>query len=355
MEKHSYHYMRRLDHLRFFAAALVVVHHFYHPGKNIQPNSIENFIKMWIDGGAVGVSLFLVLTGFLFSVITNGCQSEIKYGSFVKSRILRIAPLSVFLLLFLIVASRQDFGPLGILRFLTLQFNTGHQFTGWGQQYFPVGPMWTIAVEFQFYLLFPLLCSMIRREGIRSLLLVMLCFLIFKLVVTVVKGDGIYFNLYHTLAGRFDQFAIGMLLGVMYVNGLLDFVLKSRLVSAVFLFLGVAIATGVIWSFNPGVEYNTLSFLFEAIAFSFIIISYMKLGFPALRNGYDVFAKLGALSFSIYLLHLPIGVALRKAFHMQDSWELGVSTLLVSTAVAVFTYNGIEKPFLKMKVAYKNK
>lgn len=54
-----------------------------------------------------GVSFFLVLTGFLFCQISKGGEKNIKYWGFVYNRILRIFPLTIFLVFIIICYSRQ--------------------------------------------------------------------------------------------------------------------------------------------------------------------------------------------------------------------------------------------------------
>ena len=171
-------YLSRIDHLRFFAALLVIAVHI--KGK-LSPAtegfglssaflSIENFAKNWIFSGSIGVSLFLVLTGFLFCLISDLGEKKIKYSGFIYNRILRIFPMMVLLVSVVITASRQTSTPMDIFRILTLQLNTGHSYTGWGHEVYPSGPIWTISVEFQFYLLFPFLALFLARYGAKYLL-----------------------------------------------------------------------------------------------------------------------------------------------------------------------------------------
>lgn len=154
-------YIERLDHLRFFAALLVVYHHFRSAinlnnitWENPIKDSITYFIKSWLINGSSGVSLFLFLTGFLFCTISANGTKSIDYKKFIYNRILRIFPLLLVIIFIIICINRQNSDPMDILRLLTLQLNTGNPYTGWGQQFFPSGPIWTIGVEFQFYLLF---------------------------------------------------------------------------------------------------------------------------------------------------------------------------------------------------------
>ena len=59
-------YLSRLDHLRFFAAFLLVVHHFRGNIEYDFGSNFLSFIMLWLNNGSTGVSLFLVLSGYLF-------------------------------------------------------------------------------------------------------------------------------------------------------------------------------------------------------------------------------------------------------------------------------------------------
>lgn len=61
-------YISRLDHIRFFAASMVV---FVHTYTTFGGKLSDNYIIRFLLSGDTGVSLFLVLSGFLFTVISN--------------------------------------------------------------------------------------------------------------------------------------------------------------------------------------------------------------------------------------------------------------------------------------------
>ena len=101
MKNHNLEYIPALDHLRFLAASLVFVFHAYHQTVGGWKASPELYAWGFITEGHTGVSLFFVLSGFVF--MTIGLQGEIRYAAFLKNRLLRIFPL--FLLFFVIAIS----------------------------------------------------------------------------------------------------------------------------------------------------------------------------------------------------------------------------------------------------------
>lgn len=85
-----------LDYVRAFAAYLVVSWHFMHEARGI-PVPFEGApwapIFSLMDEGHAGVSLFMVLSGYLFAKLLDG--KSIRYGAFLYNRFLRLVPLLV--------------------------------------------------------------------------------------------------------------------------------------------------------------------------------------------------------------------------------------------------------------------
>lgn len=104
----------------------------------------------------------------------------------------------------IITINRGGADPLDILRVLILQLNTGHPDTGWGQQFFPSGPIWTIAVEFQFYLIFPFLIMFFNKYKAKWILGLILLLICIRFMIVYLNESSIYYNLYHSIVGRLD-------------------------------------------------------------------------------------------------------------------------------------------------------
>ena len=360
MKSLNLNYMTRLDHLRFFAALLVILFHI--KGKVTLSvddvgmleafSSLSNFIKNWIFAGSTGVSLFLVLTGFLFCLISDLGHKKIKYSGFIYNRVLRIFPMMVLLAFVVITASRQTSTPMDIFRILTLQLNTGHLYTGWGHQFYPSGPIWTIGVEFQFYLLFPFFALFLARFGVKYLLGLILLIVLVKFNLFVLKGDGIYYNLYHSIIGRLDQFLIGMLFAVLYKTRFFQIINGNNIAALFILIFSLLVLMGQFGN------KNFLSFTIEAVCWGGVVVSYLSMNLFHSVILDKFLAKLGELSFSIYLLHLPIIDMLNKIFSYSSPTTLTelflafVWKVPVVIMIAFLTFNVVEKPFMSLRVKY---
>jgi len=350
-------YMDRIDHLRFFAAVMLMIHHFRGNINWDGSYSANAMIRLWMENGSSGVSFFLVLTGFLFCLISNSGDKQIKYGGYLYNRILRIFPLMIFLVFIVICCSRQQSSPMDILRIITLQLNTGNTYTGWGHEFFPSGPIWTIAVEFQFYLIFPFIALFLHRYGPKYLLGLVVLMVATRFNVATLKGGEIYYNMYHTMVGRLDQFSIGILFGFAYQKGYFKFLSKWSLLIPVA--ISSIAALTYLFTFNKTtVGYSTWSFTVEAICWGAIAVCYLNASLPDIKPINTALSYLGMTSFSMYLLHLPVGGMFNKIMGwgspetVSSSLEESMIRIPIIIAVSFFTFYMIEKPFMGLRVKY---
>jgi len=242
-----------------------------------------------------------------------------------------------------------------ILRILTLQLNTGNPSTGWGNQFYPVGQLWTIAVEFQFYLIFPFLAVFMRNDGIKTILGIVLVMLMIKYSLVTFSGPGIYWTFYHTIIGRLDQFLIGMIAGFLYLKRQ-HISFSFALLLSVIALIGLTITLYLNKLNNK--DFVTLSFTVEAMLWALIIYAYLAAKTSINAKVDAILSYLGGLSFSMYLLHLPVYYVLqKKGLVIDPSPYLHIAKVIliilpITIIASSITYSFIEKPFLKLRVKY---
>ncbi|OOF86123.1 acyltransferase family protein [Rodentibacter ratti] len=358
MKSLNTNYFSRIDHLRFFAATLVIFHHF--KGNLSLENVVEPinyFFTTWLINGSTGVSLFLFLTGFLFCIISGYGEKKINYKGFVYNRILRIFPLMILMVFIVITVNRAESTPMDIFRILTLQLNTGQSYTGWGHDFYPSGPIWTIAVEFQFYLLFPFLSLFLSKYGCKYLIAVVILIIGLRYNVTIATGKQLYWNFYHTILGRLDQFIVGMIFAILWKRGGAEF-FSSRISSLIAIVFSISILTYLFTFKKTEPIYLYYSFTIEAICWGLIVMAYLSVKLPDIKAIDISLAKLGEISFSLYILHLPLGhmfskvLSLPVATNIIDSLYYSTIKFIPIIIISFFTYHVIEKPFMSMRVKY---
>ncbi|MFD0666761.1 acyltransferase family protein [Ramlibacter sp. MAHUQ-53] len=368
MHTSQHPYLSRLDHLRFLAAALVVLFHFFHT--HVGDLRSGNPLVSLVDEGHTGIALFMVISGFIFTVIAG--DREIHYAGFLKNRILRIYPLFVFaVFLQLMVSTYNDQRNYGFLQLLSW-------LVPFRSETVPLSPyfvqLWTIWVEFQFYLVFPFLLVFTRRWGARYLLGLLGLLLLVRLLVFAASGS-VRFLAYETIFGRMDQFIVGMLVGLAWARRERGQGGAAGGLSAAWLLpAGVAVLLGL-HAFSRKVGFSELASpvwivwpVIEAGLWAVFLWVYLRARWPALGGfgaGVDrSLAALGTASFSIYVMHNLVIAAYNARLPLLDLpgppglKVVATGLLVVLPAVVVLsavTYTLIERPFLGMRSGYLRK
>ena len=159
--------MPGLDALRGVAVLSVVLYHGLHwwlpPHLSISPAA--RFISLLAAPGWLGVNLFFVLSGFLITGILLDTRSRPNYWkSFYTRRVLRILPLYLVVLLILRFYSGVSWGYFVLCLFYLANFTPMRFGLGYG-------PLWSLAVEEQFYLVWPSLARFLRPRSLATVCL----------------------------------------------------------------------------------------------------------------------------------------------------------------------------------------
>ena len=187
----------------------------------------------WAGGGLLGVDIFFVLSGFLITSLLVGewsTSGTVRFRTFYERRARRLLP-ALFLTMLLVAAYAHWFAPpstLSSLRgdaFSTLAYVANWRFIATGANYFirfgPPSPLlhtWSLAVEEQFYLVWPALALFVmRRRGRRGLAAVAALGIALSATVTVVSfhhGVSVT-SLYYGTQTRVQEVMTGALLAVL--------------------------------------------------------------------------------------------------------------------------------------------
>ncbi|MGW6060725.1 acyltransferase family protein [Streptomyces sp. NPDC055189] len=366
MRSSNRQYLVSVDHLRAYAAVLVLLCHgtqMISPFLRETPNSAprgwlytENPLGTLVLEGHTGVALFMVLSGFIFTIGTLG--KDVHYGRFLGNRVLRIFPLYIALIVLGVGAYKQGADLLAVVQSLAGLGNLpGSLDLG------AVSKMWwAIAVELQFYLLFPLFSRMLSKHGPTALFKLLAAIAVIRTLVWASATGSINVNsmLYYSLAGRIDQFLLGMVAAWFFVHH------RERFRGLAKVALATTLITGAVWAFNQthsfqeGHATRLLWVDVEGALWSLVVLTYVATisSTGLVSRG---IAKVGEMSFSVYLLHYMIITALiSRRWWIEltgrpvvDAFITAAAAVLPLTlAAAVVTFHGIERPFLRWRRAY---
>jgi peptidoglycan/LPS O-acetylase OafA/YrhL len=346
-----------LDGIRAFAVATVLL---YHAGNS------------WVTGGLLGVDVFFVLSGFLITSLL--CDEEVRTGTialgrFWAGRARRLLPALVLLLLGIALyahffSASLNLGTLRGDALSTLAYVSNWHFILSDQGYFatatapsPLLHTWSLAVEEQYYLIWPLIAlPVLRWRGPRMLAWVAAGGAVLSATVMGAMhhaGVGVD-RLYYGTDTRAQALLVGSFLGAIASRGswrafseAWSSTPKGRVVGAA---LGLAGGGYLLWAWHTLGGHDSFlysgGFLLVALATAAVIAHVIAWpGSPLSR-----FLSLGALTFvgrisyGLYLYHWPLFLALDHAHTGLEGIDLLFVRLAVTTAVAAASYYLIEVP-----------
>lgn len=366
MRSSNRQYLASVDHLRAYAAVLVLLYHGVHMVtphlRSLQDGDpggwlyTDDPLSALVIEGHTAVALFMVLSGFIFTIGTLG--KDVHYGRFLGNRVLRIFPLYLVLVILGTGAYRKGADLLSVVQSLVGLGNLpGSLALGDVSRVW-----WAIAVELQFYLLFPLLSRLLTRHGPLALVKLLAAVAVIRALVWVAGSRGIGVNsmLYYSLAGRIDQFLMGMVAAWLFVHH------RERFQGLFKLAAASALMLTAIWVFHRSHAYHegrSLRLVWidaEGIFWALVILTYVAtVSSKGLLS--RAVAKVGELSFSVYLLHyLVVSALVTRERWIEPTGRPAVDAFLttalvilpVTLAVAFVTYHGIERPFLRWRRPY---
>lgn len=334
-------YIPALDGLRALSVLTVFVYHF---GFDSIP-------------GDLGVSTFFAISGFLITWLLLREQETvggISLAGFYARRTIRIFPVYyVFLaVIYLEERMRGYEWPSGLLAagllYVVNYFNAinGHPASS------SISHAWSLGVEEQFYLLWPLALSFLIRQGrvycsiglIVSIGFVVLLRAYLYLVVGV--GSSYVYNAFET---RFDSLAVGCLIAVANDSPKFD-LFASKLARYPFLpfvTMGLLVWSRVGW--GDGYHYSA-GFTVDSILLGLLLVQLVLLQkdfwwswleWPWVRY-------LGKISYSFYLFHV-LGIGIGRHFAIPVLPLQFAASLLLCIGMASASYWLIERPFLELR------
>lgn len=343
-------YIEQLDHLRFFAAAVVLLFHasIYAAAAGPRYDQVQPGGWLWptiVGQGHIGVQLFMVISGFILAVISH--DKEINVWRFYWNRILRIYPLLTFIVALGFYSLPKEETSRFLIALLPI-FNISRYYGEFG------GQAWSIAIELQFYLLFPIFQAALRN-GPRYHIGAILFLILIRIAVYSMNG-AVHAFAFLTPFGEFDVFLIGHLCGWLYMRGKLNLSNPLWLVGsfvALNAYIWAVFSSGTFYSVAPANAppecqswYWIIHLDVLALLFSVLLVAYLQMRWRVV--GSALLSALGRYSYSLYLWHMFVVMLVLK-------WELpfpALVTLALTIPISWASYHLIEEPFLVRRVRY---
>lgn len=343
----AYRYVRALDGVRGLAIVLVVLDH---------------SAGQWFVGGSLGVDVFFVLSGFLITGILlheREKRGVISLRNFYARRALRLVP-ALLALLALVAILPWIFPPATTVSKLTaivstLCYVSNYVQTAGGASLGNLGHTWSLSVEEQFYILWPLtMIWLMSRSRLKAALYWLIFgFMVVRFIgvgVTGLTGDG-------WLSSHADELLIGALLAALWQEEGLQRLAEHSTIA--WTGLAVLAILFVVMDFAYRAGHGTQAAAFGVLSLAAVsaaaLIAHLATGRPSAVH--KLFSSkplvvLGKVSYGIYLYHLPIFNEVRYYRPLQ-SRSLGVALEYLLTAVVVAaSWHLLEKPALRLKRSF---
>lgn len=307
------------------------------------------------SGGYIGVDIFFVISGFLITEVLLGSQRwppRLALTNFYCRRGRRILPAlfltcavtTVAAVVLLLPWDLQRYG--GYLGVTTVFANNiaawvdGADYFGSRVAYAPLTHLWSIAVEEQFYVLYPLLLLPIARLFPRYLFTTLATVALISFIVCV------WASYYHPLANFFlaPTRAWELLLGALLTTTRMQWKWSRWVCEAVAL-LGLSTIAFLVHVYSSTMRYPGLYALGPCIAAALLILAgrehrtctYRLLSRPAWVFG-------GKISFSLYLWHLPV-LLLFAYYHITQISAMVMAALMAAICLlATLSWKFVEQP-----------
>jgi len=355
-----------LDGVRGLAIVMVLAHNLnVLAGRQTPAGQAVEFLD---DLGWVGVQLFFVLSGFLITgILLDTRESDNYYRAFLARRVLRIFPLyygtlAVAFVVLPLVGSRHP-PPEGQVWLWTYTSNwaapAGHE-----NPEFP--HFWSLAVEEQFYLVWPFVVRALSPRRLLALC-VGLGAAAFVIRVGMRLGGSGPQPVYMWTICRMDALALGGAVATTLRIPHAAVAVGRRDRAIGWGALGLALAGFLITRGDPRttilsqtIGYSILAITFAGLVFAAVMVEARRRGALYRALAWRPLRALGTYSYGMYVFHMPIhraiGLPILRQWVREDEpvgAKIGVAYLVATSAVtflvAVVSYHLIEQRFLGLK------
>lgn len=342
-------YRNEIDGLRAIAVIPVI---FFHAGFKA------------FRGGFVGVDVFFVISGYLITSIILQQTDENKFtlSAFYQRRARRILPALFLVMVVCIPFAWFLMDPFELKEFsqsvistvtfssnIFFQMKTGYFDTS--NELKPLLHTWSLAVEEQYYIIFPLLITLIYRFGKKTLI----TFFIVTLFVSFGFAEWGAYNAasftFYSLPTRMWEILCGSLIASYFQRH--TEIIRRPLVNQLLSLAGIAFIFCSIVFFDKNTPFPSFYALLPAIGTMLVIIFTQPKTIAHHLLSNPIMVGVGVISYSAYLWHQPI-LAMARIYTLDDlSVGLSITCILATFALAYLTKLSVEDYF-RFRLPKKN-
>ena len=311
-------------------------------------------------GGFVGVDVFFVISGYLITgiILSDMDQGSFSLINFYERRARRILPALFLVMGFTAIVAWFWLVPRDMEKFAqsviaVSTFSSNILFSG-EQGYFdspvelrPLLHTWSLAVEEQYYIIFPAFLMLIWSLGNARILAMIVLISIgsFALIYSDVFRSNAVFYLLPTRAWEILTGAVAAFFFNRYREKKI-----SKGVNELVSFSGLIFITYAVFAFDDKTPFPSVQALVPVIGTLLVIMCAQSGTLTAQILGHRILVGIGLISYSAYLWHQPIFAFLKYRSVEQPSALLIGALIVMSFGLAYFSWRFVEEPFRKKDV-----
>mgnify|MGYP006073839833 CR=1 FL=1 len=322
--------------LRGFSVLLVLLYHFDFKFINI------NFIK----AGYIGVDIFFVISGYIITKIIYEDQN-FSLVEFYKKRIKRLFPALLTVLIISIAVSILIFNLFVLKKNLesvnSIFFGASNYYFWFTSTIYGFAEKnnllflhtWSLAIEYQFFLIYPITFLIFKKNLIKYILLIM--FILSYLSIFYIYQNHPIFNFYFSFSRVFE--IVSGCLAYIYSKKI-RVIVKQEFHSFFYYFGFILIIFFMLFLHRASYHPNPSAIMF-VLGTSMMLIFFNK----NLEFLYRLkIQKIGSISYSLYLWHFPI-IVLFNYYFIEFNDLIKIIALLISLIISIISFYYIENKF----------
>ncbi|TVO74821.1 acyltransferase family protein [Sedimenticola selenatireducens] len=342
-------YRKEIDGLRAIAVLPVILFH----------GDFSGF-----SGGYIGVDIFFVISGYLITsiIVAEISKQQFSLINFYERRARRILPALSLVLLFTTIAA-FILMPADLLKsysqsLVSVATFSSNIFFYLTSGYFstvsdekPLLHTWSLAVEEQYYIFFPILLMLLWSAGKKNIISILVVISLISLFLSqYLSTKGWVDENFYLIFSRAWELLFGSL--VAFMN--LKTISTTKLTREIIGLLGLLLILVSILFFDAQTPFPSFFTLTPVLGTCFIIIFGKSDTFVGRFLSTRLFVSVGLISYSLYLWHQPLFAFLRLKTIGEPSTPMLVSAIIATFILSYLSYRFIEKPF-RSKTSFNRK